>query len=148
VREVNVLAGPKTERNRIVAHFKGGKLLKGYTHDFTPAGETFHLTDEGGNVHQVKCSDLKALFFVKTFEGRKEYVEKKRFDQVDPGSIRGLKIKVKFIDGEVIRGTSLGYSKDRKGFYIVPIDPDCNNERIYVIADSVLSVEVGSDAEK
>ena len=47
-----------------------------------------------------------------------------------------------------MRGTSLGYSKERKGFYIVPIDPDCNNERVYVVADSVRSVKIGSAAEE
>ncbi|MCX5800844.1 MAG: hypothetical protein NTX17_05590 [Candidatus Eisenbacteria bacterium] len=138
----------KAGRNRIFARFKGGKLLKGYTHDFKPVAETFHLVDQGGVVHEIKCSDLKAVFFVKSFEGRKEYVEKKRFEEVDCTALRGLKIRLEFSDGEVIRGFSLGYSKDRKGFYITPLDPAGNNERMYVIADALRDVKVGSAAEK
>jgi hypothetical protein len=142
------LTDAQSERNRIVAHHKGGKLLKGFTHDFSPVKDIFHLTDELGRVHTVKCSDLKAIFFVKTFKGRKEYVEKNRFNQVDPASLKGMKIKVEFADGEIVRGMSLAYSKQRKGFYMAPIDPDSNNERIYVVAENARKVELGSAAEK
>lgn len=138
----------QSERNRIVAHQKDGKLIKGFTHDFSPVKDVFHLTDELGRVHTVKSSDLKAIFFVKTFKGRKGYVEKNRFSEADPASLKGMKIKVEFSDGEIIRGTSLAYSKDRKGFYMAPIDPDSNNERIYVIAENARKVELGSAAEK
>jgi hypothetical protein len=66
---------------------------------------------------------------------------------VDCSALRGLKIKLEFSDGEVIRGFSLGFSKERKGFYITPIDPQSNNERIYVIADALRDVKIGSAAE-
>lgn len=134
-------------RNQIVARFKDNRLLKGFTHDFSPIKEIFHLTDESGVIHDVRCSDLKAIFFVKTLTGNKDYSEKKKFEEVDASGLRGLKIKVEFNDGEVIRGVSSGYSKNRKGFFVIPVDPDSNNERIYVIADAVSDVKVGSAAE-
>ena len=60
-------------------------MLKGYTSDFTPLKETFHLTtiqeDDKGKIHDIGTADLKAVFFVKTFEGDKVYLEKKRFDE-------------------------------------------------------------------
>jgi len=140
------------ERNLVVVHFKDGKLRKGYTHDFTPAKETFHLTSEEegnrGSICEIRSEELKAVFFVKTLEGNRDYVEKKRFDEVDMSRLRGLKIKVEFLDGETIRGVSLGYSKGRKGFFVIPVDPDGNNERIYVVADSVRGVKLGSAAER
>ena len=139
-------------RNRIVLHFEDNRVLKGYTHDFTPMRERFHLISENepdkGNVHEVHCSDLKAVFFVKTLEGNRDYIEKKDFDDVDTVGLRGLKVKVEFPDGEVIRGTSFGYSRGRKGFFVVPIDPESNNERIYVITDKLRGVRVGAEAEK
>jgi len=142
----------KAERNRVVAHFKDGRLLKGYTHDFTPAKQLFHVTSEQeedrGKIHEVNTGELKAVFFVKTLEGNRGYVEKRRFDEVDASVLRGLKIKVEFFDGEVIRGISLGYSKNRKGFFIIPVDPECNNERIYVVADAISDVKVGSAADQ
>jgi hypothetical protein len=138
----------KGERNRIVARFKSGRMLKGYTHDFKQMTATFHLVDVAGGMHEVKCADLKAVFFVKTFEGRRDRVEKTKFSQVNCTALKGLKMKLTFKDGELIRGFSLGYGRDRKGFYLIPIDPSSNNERIYVIADAVREVKLGSDAEK
>ena len=56
----------QTERNRIVAHFKDGRLLKGFTHDFTPVKDTFHLTSElerdKGQIYEVFCPNLKAKY--------------------------------------------------------------------------------------
>lgn len=139
-------------RNRIVLHFDDNKVLKGYTHDFTPLRETFHLISEHdsdkGRIHEIHCSDLKAVFFVKTLDGNKDHVEKNDFHGVDDVELRGLKVKVEFADGEVIRGTSFGYSRNRKGFFVVPVDPRSNNERIYVIADNLRTVRVGAAADK
>lgn len=143
---------PEFVRNRIVLHFKDGSLLKGYTHDFTPLREKFHLIiDEGperGNVHEVCCSDLKAVFFVKSFDGNRNHIEKNNFGEVDAVGLRGLKVKVEFPDGEVIRGTSFGYSRGRKGFFVIPVDPSSNNERIYVVTNRLRDVRVGAAAEK
>ncbi len=142
----------KSGRNRVVVHFRDGRLLKGYTSDFTPLKETFHLTsiqeDDEGKIHDIGTADLKAVFFVKTFEGDKVYLEKKRFDEVDTAHVKGRKVKIEFFDGEVIRGISAGYSRGRKGFFIIPVDPECNNEKIYVISDALRQVELGSDADK
>jgi hypothetical protein len=136
----------------VVVHFKDGRLLKGFTHDFTPMKDSFHLTSEQnkdrGSEYEIDCADLKAIFFVKTLEGNKDYVEKKKFDEVDTSGIKGLKIKVVFADGEIIRGISLGYSKSSKGFFVIPVDPESNNERIYVISDALKEVKVGEAAEK
>jgi hypothetical protein len=141
-----------TQRNKVVVHCGDGTLLKGYTHDFVPEKDSFHLNtalDPGvGTIHEVKVADLKAVFFVKSVEGNPQYREKTRFDEVDAKTLHGIKIKVVFSDGEIIRGISMGYSKVKKGFFIIPIDPQSNNERIYVIASSTTKVVVGAEAEK
>lgn len=140
------------KRNRVVAHFKDGRLLKGHTHDFTPVKDMFHLVSEldadSGHTYEVKTADLKALFFVKILDGRKEYAEKKSFEDVDSSNLRGLSIMVEFYDGEILRGKSLGYNKKKKGFFIVPVDPVSNNERIFVVAEAVREVKLGSAAEE
>ena len=139
----------RSEPNRIVVHYKDGKLLKGYTLDFSPIKEIFHLTSaqerDEEQVYEISIDALKAIFFVKTLEGNKDYIEKKRFDDI--GSIsRGLKIEVRFRDGEVIRGTSLVYSKERTGFFMIPVDPESNNERIFVLANALRDVKTGGAA--
>jgi hypothetical protein len=147
-----MMNGATTERNRIVVRFKDGRLLKGFTHDFTQVKDTFHLTSElphdMGKIYEVLCADIKAIFFVKTLDGNVNYKEKKSFEDVDVSGLRGIKIKVEFNDGEVMRGISLGYNRNRKGFFLVPVDPRSNNERVYVIATAVRDVKLGSAAEQ
>lgn len=138
------------KQNRVVARFKDGRLLKGTTHDFMPARGSFHLVIEGGDkdgeTHEINLADLKAVFFVKSLEGKEDYEEKKTFQQVEGSNLRGLKICVEFTDGETIRGVSLGYSKDKPGFFVIPVDNESNNDRIYVVADACVRVKVGAAA--
>lgn len=139
-------------RNLVVVHYMDGTLLKGCTHDFLPAKEVFHITSESekdkGTIHEVLTSELKAIFFVKTLDGSLNYKEKKKFDEVDTSGHRGMKIKIIFADGETVRGISLGYNRNRKGFFLIPADPDSNNKRIYVVLDAVIDVKLGSDADE
>jgi hypothetical protein len=140
----------KNARNKVVIHYKDGSLRKGYTHDFTPLRDTFHLTsqleDDFGTIYEINTVELKAVFFVKTFKGNLGYKEKKRYEEVDTSKLRGMRIRVEFNDGEVMRGISLGYSKKKKGFFVIPVDPQSNNERIYVVASAVKDVKIAAAA--
>jgi hypothetical protein len=147
-----MVSGQNDELNRVVARFSDGRILKGYTYDFTPFKDTFHISPrldrKSKDLTEVWIETLKAIFFVKTFEGNPDYEEKKRFDEVKNPTLKGLKISVRFFDGEVIRGTSTGFSKKRKGFFMFPVDPRSNNERIYVVTNAVEEVILGSAAEQ
>jgi hypothetical protein len=133
--------------NRIVVRYRDGRVLKGHAYDFSPQRKTFHLVniDARGirRNHEVQCADLKAIFFVKTFEGDKEYVEKKEFGEIGTISPPGLKMKITLYDGEIITGASPGYSEGRQGFFVTPIDPECNNNRIYIVSDAAIDVKAG-----
>jgi len=136
-------------RNQVVAHYKDGKLLKGYTHDFVPRKPSFHLTSEQvadkGEVYEVRIADLKAAFFVKTLEGDRFYHEKKGFREVDTSHLKGLRIEIHFKDGEVLRGTTLDYNDAKQGFFVSPVDPKSNNVLVYVNTDAVQDVKLAGD---
>jgi hypothetical protein len=140
------------ERNSVVVHFKDGTILKGFTHDFLAERPFFHLHlergPETGTVKEIKVAELKAIFFTKSYEGNKEYAEKKRFEEIESTIYHGIKIKIEFKDGEVMRGMSLGYNKTKKGFFIIPVDPEGNNERVYVVTDATTKIIVGPAAEQ
>jgi hypothetical protein len=125
--------------NRVVAHFTNGTVLKGQTWDFAPSRPTFHLTlTAGGRQIPVSLTDLKAVFFVKDFEGDSNYVHKWNLDcDVVPGK----KLMVTFEDGEVLFGTTQGYHPEDTGFFLYPADPDSNNLRVFIINRSVTAVE-------
>jgi hypothetical protein len=129
--------------NKVVVRFRDGNMLKGYTYDFFPHKNVFHLTETrySKDVTEVSKSLLKAVFFVKTFEGNKNHRGPEDFSLESLKNIHGLKIKVTFFDGEIMYGTTNGYAPNRKGFFVFPADKETNNERVFVIMESTSAVE-------
>lgn len=128
--------------NRIVAHFQDGRMLKGLTNDFLPGKASFHLLPEGGltagKPQEVAVGQLKALFFVKTFEGNR--TQRKTNEPASTTVSGGRRIRVVFKDGEVLVGTTQGYDRSRPGFFVIPVDPASNNDRCFVVATATQQV--------
>jgi hypothetical protein len=124
--------------NKVVVRFKDRSIVKGKTNNFFPNKASFHLELVNGERIEIHVEELKALFFVKSFEGDKQH--QKNYGDKVPGG--GRKIKVKFTDGETIIGYTTGYSADRPGFYMVPADLKGNNERIFIVASSTEAIEM------
>lgn len=122
--------------NKVVARFADGRIIKGTTANFSPAKDRFNLQEisapAGTRPMDVLVNTLKALFFVKDFEGNPKHVEKKDFDPSRPPA--GRRIKVEFKDGEVLLGTTQGYQPGRQGFFLMPADAQSNIERCYVVS--------------
>jgi hypothetical protein len=129
--------------NKVVVRFRDGGMLKGYTYDFNPRREIFHVTETqyAKEVTEVSNSLMKAVFFVKTFEGNKHHKGPDDFSLESLKNVHGLKMKVTFSDGEVMYGATNGYAPERKGFFIFPADKESNNERVFIIKDSTVVVE-------
>ena len=126
--------------NRIVARFQDGRLLKGFTTDFLPTKEHFHLTLEehgaGAKPVELRVVGLKAIFFVKSFEGDPQH---QRGNEPSAGG-PGRRLRIVFKDGEVIVGTTQGYDRTRPGFFVVPDDSGGNNERCFVVTAATQEV--------
>jgi len=124
---------------KIVARFRDGRMTKGYSQDFFPNKHTFHLYDHAtgvsGDPIEIRLNELKAVFFVKTFEGDPDYQERKTFEPEDRAS--GRRVEVSFEDGEVLQGTVLGHNPNQTGFFLFPIDTRSNNIRIFVVKEAV-----------
>ncbi len=124
--------------NKVVVKFKDNSIAKGQTANFFPNKTFFHLQLVEGGQTEVFVDDLKAVFFVKDYAGKKDH-QKAYNDQIAGG---GRKLKVKFKDGETIIGYTTGYAPDRPGFYMVPADLKGNNERIFVVTSATDKVEL------
>jgi len=126
---------------RVVARFLDGRILKGSTHDFAPNKPRFHVSPGGNEAAKpvdVSVADLKALFFVKSWEGNARRVRSNDFS----GAVgQGRRVKVTFVDGEVLAGFTMGYAPDKPGFFLIPVDPGGNNSRVFVVLGSVEKVE-------
>ena len=125
--------------NRIVVRFADGRILKGTTQDFAPAGDIFHviLSEGGSRPIAVSLADLKAVFFVKDLVGHSGYQERKEFNE----PVWGRKLRVTFADGEILVGATETYQPDRPGFFLVPADPQSNNDRVYVVMKAIAHLQ-------
>lgn len=127
--------------DKVVAHFKNGKTQRGYTQDFRPDGDTFHLLpSEGGGIPTtIRLEDLKALFYVKDYGSMRRQVDRaKRFGAAAP---KGQPTIVEFKDGEKIWGFAEEYTPDRRGFFFLPADPQENNTRVFIVSSSVKQIQ-------
>jgi hypothetical protein len=132
---------------KIVARFTDGRIKKGYSQDFSPNKPLFHLGNDrtgAGESEEINLTELKAVFFVRTFAGNPHYKERKEFFEGD--SPKGRKVEVKFADDEILQGSVLGYSAKERGFFLFPADPKSNNARVFVVNASVKEFRfLGSD---
>jgi len=123
---------------KVVARFKDGQVVSGYTNDFHPTKLQLHLSPDPrhGQSTIVPLWHLKALFFVREFLGDPTLVESKEFAEVP----QGRKIEVTFHDDEVMVGSTLGYRGEGNGFFLHPADGRSNNLRVFVTAGGMRHV--------
>jgi len=129
------------EKVKAVVRYSDGKVIKGFTEDFYPNKERFHLIpadNPSGGPIEVSMKDLKAIFMVQDFIGNSQYKERKKYIEEEKPS--GKKVEVTLKDGEVLVGSTLGYDPKRQGFFIFPADPKSNNIRVYVVSSAAQKV--------
>ena len=126
---------------KVVARYIDGRIIKGFSQDFFPNKDRFHISPadkSSGEGIEVFFKLLKAVFFVRDFAGDAQYNERKEYTQGDKPS--GRKIEVTFKDGEFLVGTTMGYDPNRPGFFLFPADPKSNNIRVFAVTTAVKKV--------
>ena len=126
---------------KVVARYVNGKRVKGFSQDFFPNKDRFHVypaAKPSGEAVEVLVKELKAVFFVQDFAGNSLYNERKKYIEGEKPS--GRKVEVTFMDGEVLVGTTLGYDPSRPGFFLFPADPKSNNIRVFAVIPAVKKV--------
>jgi len=128
--------------NRVVVHTAKGEIIKGYTADFSKDRPSFLLsTEESGiKINQtILLADLKAVFFVKTFEGNFLHKTLHTFDDLKG---YGKKVMIKFRDGERFYGRVEVLSPEDSGFFMFPLDSESNTLRAFVLKDFISDVRL------
>jgi len=133
-------------KKKAVVKYKNGEIIKGWIEDFQPDRESFVLfllieySEE--KRMEINFDSLKAVFFVKNFIGDKNYKKVRTFN-VDLKIIPSQrKLIVNFLDGEHLYGTSHSYGRYKVGFFVYPVDPKDNSERIFVVHKAIESVRL------
>lgn len=135
---------------KVVVRFNSGKILKGYLEDFTAYTDVVVIQEvETDKEHGIPIHELKAIFFVKTFQGNSSRSDKKAF------GIReniGRKVYIRFNDSESMMGYLEGEipwekgfylskpASSLKGFFLVPVDADSNNKKVFVVSSSIKDI--------
>ena len=137
------------EMLRVVVRFEDGRALKGTTQDFKPVSPRFHLTPAaGGPAVEVQQVGLKAVFFVRGFEGSASREKVRGFVEAPAETPQGRKVAVQFRDGELLCGYTMTLAPDRAGFFVFPADPGSNNLRIFVLTAATSVIKAGPAAEQ
>ena len=129
------------QTNRVVVRYLDGRMLKGYAPYFVPdrgAVEVWPSPDApSASRVTVPFGQLKAIFFVRDFDGGATYLS------ANPSKARacGRKVAVTFLDGEELTGATLNYQTAGPGFFVHPLDLQTNNTRVYVMTQSIRHVK-------
>ena len=123
---------------KVIARFKDGRIVRGYTNDFDPSKAHLHVSSDlrDGESTIILLSDLKALFFVRDFAGDPTRVEDTFFSETPNGD----RMEVTFWDNEVIIGSTQSYRAEGEGFFLQPADPRSNNLSVFVAAAGVQQI--------
>lgn len=136
---------------RVVIHVRAGKLLKGLLTGFSPTAETVNLqpeSDPSQSPIEVRIAELKAIYYVRSFAGNRQYKKKRYFATMEG---KGKRIMVRFKDGEILCGFIEGdlpwkdgfltsTDPSLKGFFMQPADPEGNNTKVFVVTTAVQDV--------
>ena len=120
-------------KSNVVVRFEDKTLLKGKISNFSTLHEFFQLELLNGDSVIVNIDKIKAIFFVKNFEGNKQYTYKYE----DNLSGLGDKITFKFNDGEKIVGYSQHFESTPKGYFITPADVNGNNTYVFASRSAI-----------
>jgi hypothetical protein len=124
----------------VVVRYADGRVLKGYA-DFDPEQPGFRLVplgDPDGDGVEIQVKDLKAVFFVRTFDGDPGHDESKDLYQARPPDTR--KVSVRFRDGEELVGYTRQLDRHRSGLFFTPLDSRSNNLRVFAVFDALWGV--------
>ena len=140
-------------KDKVVLKFLDGRLIRGYLRDFSETSDELSMLDsDTDGVRIVRSDELKAIFYVRSFEGDRLHHEKKSYGMRKQG---GHRVFIKFSDGEDMVGFLEGEMpwdkgfflnahpiNNRKGFFLLPADGESNNIKVFIFAGAVQDVTV------
>ncbi len=133
---------PDRRRHKLVIHYADGRIVKGNTYKLDPATRGFYLISlnplPGEPEVYINFADLKAVFYVKDFEGGENV--KEILEEYVP---EGHEVTVKFADEEVVEGFAFDYNEDSPRFIVDIPDAKDNNYAILVERASARKVTLG-----
>ncbi|RJP70768.1 MAG: hypothetical protein C4532_08785 [Candidatus Abyssobacteria bacterium SURF_17] len=128
---------------KLVIHYRQGKVVKGVTYKLDVNSLGFYLIPVEPTAEQeriyVHFSDLKAIYFVRDFEGKLD-----SSGAILERSTEGQETRIAFDDGEIIEGWTMHhFDPSCQRFFMVPKENNGNNISILVERSALKGLEVG-----
>ena len=92
-----------SELGKVVIQTRERELFRGFSKADFIAGSTIKVIDEKGKQFELPLENLKAVFFVRDFNGNPKYNEV-RFLSTQGKSVRWVVAEIRFQDDEVVEG--------------------------------------------
>ncbi len=126
---------------KVIVRTRDGTVIPGFANE-DRIKKTLTIINQQGKEETFSMDKLKAVFFVKDFQGNPEYDEIKFLNKQSVSSM--IWVRVEFFDGEVLEGKILNTLEllSSPGFYLSPSDQDTNNKRVYVVKSSLKNFTV------
>ena len=126
---------------KVIVRTRDGTVIPGFANE-DRIKKTLTIINQQGKEETFSMDKLKAVFFVKDFQGNPEYDEIKFLNKQSVSSM--IWVRVEFFDGEVLEGKILNTMEllSSPGFYLSPSDQDTNNKRVYVVKSSLKNFTV------
>lgn len=126
---------------KVIVRTRDKKLFRGFSKaEFI--GEKVQVVDSKGKQQEFPLDELKAVFFVREFDGDSSYREV-RFLTKD-SLPTWLWIQVTFCDGETMEGKIRNDRSllDPHGFFMWVADEGTNNELVYVVRSALRDLRI------
>jgi hypothetical protein len=126
----------ETKLGKVIVRTRDKRIFRGFSKSEL-INDKVHVIDAKGNQQEFDLEDLKAVFFVKDFDGDPSYREV-RFVR-GSAVAQWLWAQATFFDGEVIEGRLRnGMSLfDSRGVFLWLSDEEANNEVVFVVRSAL-----------
>ena len=109
------------------------------TKEFTPRDSVIEAETDDDETLRININELKAVFFLKDEKRRAATMQ---FDREEVEQPLGAPARVEFFDGEIVHGRVQEYTVENTGFFLYPSSPESNNEKIFVVAQSLQTLSL------
>ncbi len=134
---------PPSTHKKVVLHKLDNEVIKGYVTPNSYLGPNgVEVLDREGRGLTIPLEELKAICFVRDFDGNPNRPERKTF--MSRPKQRGLWLRMTFRDNEVLEGLSSTnlLEWDPRGFTVTPPDTYSNNLKLFIPRPALATVEV------
>lgn len=126
--------------NQVVARFLDGRLIKGTSLDVAPGKPECHIRTADRQMVEVQLADLKALYFVKSFEGDPAHEYATEPADGDPRLTGSHRVTIRFQDGERLEALANRYPPLGQFFFVLPVDGSGNTLRVLVNRNAITEI--------